>query len=283
MKKIFAIFSLLLGTLMPLSINAQEVSHVDALLAKADSAYIEADYMSAIELYSQVIENEGISATLYMNLGNAYLKVDEISKAILCYERAHILDPSDKDVQFNLELARTKTVDKVSIVNELFIVTWFKQIVSLMDINGWSIMTIIMFALAITGFIVYFLSKKVSIRKISFYFGVILFVFSIFTFIFATTQKRKLENRDSAIIMTPSVTVKSTPSDSGTDLFIIHEGRKVKVLDNSMKEWVEIELEDGNKGWVHRLFGIQTDDRKQHDNMHKKRCFEREQRQCLRI
>ena len=251
MKKIFAIFSLLLGTLMPLSINAQEVSHVDALLAKADSAYIEADYMSAIELYSQVIENEGISATLYMNLGNAYLKVDEISKAILCYERAHILDPSDKDVQFNLELARTKTVDKVSIVNELFIVTWFKQIVSLMDINGWSIMTIIMFALAITGFIVYFLSKKVSIRKISFYFGVILFVFSIFTFIFATTQKRKLENRDSAIIMMPSVTVKSTPSDSGTDLFIIHEGRKVKVLDNSMKEWVEIELEDGNKGWVH--------------------------------
>ena len=251
MKKIFAIFSLLLGTLMPLSINAQEVSDVDALLAKADSAYIEADYMSAIELYSQVIENEGISATLYMNLGNAYLKVDEISKAILCYERAHILDPSDKDVQFNLELARTKTVDKVSIVNELFIVTWFKQIVSLMDINGWSIMTIIMFALAITGFIVYFLSKKVSIRKISFYFGVILFVFSIFTFIFATTQKRKLENRDSAIIMTPSVTVKSTPSDSGTDLFIIHEGRKVKVLDNSMKEWVEIELEDGNKGWVH--------------------------------
>lgn len=251
MKKIFAIFSLLLSTLMPLSINAQEVSHVDALLAKADSAYIEADYMSAIELYSQVIENEGISATLYMNLGNAYLKVDEISKAILCYERAHILDPSDKDVQFNLELARTKTVDKVSIVNELFIVTWFKQIVSLMDINGWSIMTIIMFALAITGFIVYFLSKKVSIRKISFYFGVILFVFSIFTFIFATTQKRKLENRDSAIIMTPSVTVKSTPSDSGTDLFIIHEGRKVKVLDNSMKEWVEIELEDGNKGWVH--------------------------------
>lgn len=251
MKKIFAIFSLLLGTLMPLSINAQEVSRVDAILAKADSAYIEADYMSAIELYSQVIENEGISATLYMNLGNAYLKVDEISKAILCYERAHILDPSDKDVQFNLELARTKTVDKVSIVNELFIVIWFKQIVSLMDINGWSIMTIIMFALAITGFIVYFLSKKVSIRKISFYFGVILFVFSIFTFIFATTQKRKLENRDSAIIMTPSVTVKSTPSDSGTDLFIIHEGRKVKVLDNSMKEWVEIELEDGNKGWVH--------------------------------
>jgi tetratricopeptide (TPR) repeat protein len=250
MKKIFAIISLLLTATITVSIAAQEATDVDALLAKADSAYIDADYMSAIEIYSNIIENEGVSATLYMNLGNAYLKVDEIAKAILCYERAYILNPSDKDVQFNLELARTKTVDKLSIVNELFIVTWFKRLVSLMDINGWSILTISLFALAMAGFIIYFLSKKISVRKISFYFGVIFFVFSIFTFIFATTQKRRLENRDSAIIMSPIVTVKSTPSESGTDLFIIHEGRKVKVLDNSMKEWVEIELEDGNKGWV---------------------------------
>jgi tetratricopeptide (TPR) repeat protein len=117
MKKIFAIISLLLTATITVSIAAQEATDVDALLAKADSAYIDADYMSAIEIYSNIIENEGVSATLYMNLGNAYLKVDEIAKAILCYERAYILNPSDKDVQFNLELARTKTVDKLSIVN----------------------------------------------------------------------------------------------------------------------------------------------------------------------
>lgn len=254
MKKIFVIFSLLMSSVFTLSVAAQDSVRVDAdaLLARADSAYIDADYMSAIEIYSDVIEKEGVSATLYMNLGNAYLKVGEIAKAILCYERAYLIDPSDEDVNFNLELARTKTVDKVATVNELFIVTWFKRLVSLMNIKGWSVLTISLFALAMAGFIVYFTGKKVSIRKISFYFGVVFFVFSIFTFIFATTQKRELENRDSAIIMSPSVTVKSTPSESGTDLFIIHEGRKVEVLDNSMKEWVEIELEDGNKGWVHK-------------------------------
>ena len=248
MKKIFAIF-LLLSSVFAVSVSAQNES-VSALLAKADSAYIDADYMSAIEIYSKVVETEGVSATLYMNLGNAYMKVDEIAKAILCYERAFLIDPSDADVKFNLELARTKIVDKVSIVNELFIVTWMKRLVSVMDIQGWSILTIFLFVLAMAAFIAYILSKKMTIRKISFYFGVVCFFFSIFTFIFATTQKSELENRDHAIIMQPSVTVKSTPSASGTDLFIIHEGRKVKVLDNSMKEWVEIELEDGNKGWV---------------------------------
>ncbi|MBO7247708.1 MAG: tetratricopeptide repeat protein [Bacteroidaceae bacterium] len=248
MKKIFAIF-LLLSSVFAVSVSAQNES-VSALLAKADSAYIDADYMSAIEIYSKVVETEGVSATLYMNLGNAYMKVDEIAKAILCYERAFLIDPSDADVKFNLELARTKIVDKVSIVNELFIVTWMKRLVSVMDIQGWSILTIFLFVLAMAAFIAYILSKKMTIRKISFYFGVVWFVFYIFTFIFATTQKSELENRDHAIIMQPSVTVKSTPSASGTDLFIIHEGRKVKVLDNSMKEWVEIELEDGNKGWV---------------------------------
>ena len=50
--------------------------------------------------------------------------------------------------------------------------------------------------------------------------------------------------------MNPSVTVRSTPSESGTSLFILHEGRKVNVKDNSMKEWKEIHLEEGKVGWV---------------------------------
>jgi len=94
------------------------------------------------------------------------------------------------------------------------------------------------------------LTGKVSVRKLSFSFGVIFFVFSVLSFIFASTQKNNITHRDTAIIVSPSVTVKSTPSESGTDLFIIHEGRKVDILDNSMKEWVQIRLEDGNTGWV---------------------------------
>ena len=68
--------------------------------------------------------------------------------------------------------------------------------------------------------------------------------------IFDSEQKSELINHDNSIIMSPSVKVKSTPNQSGTDLFILHEGRKVIIKDNTMKEWKEIKLEDGNVGWV---------------------------------
>lgn len=219
-------------------------------LSDADSAYIQGDYLTAIGIYESIIENQGVNATLYMNLGNCWLKRDEVAKAILNYERAYLIDPSDPDIRFNLELARTKTVDKVNPVNQLFIVVWFKKMLSLLDVDGWAVLTVIMFALAIILTGIFLLSRKTGVRKISFSFSAFFLLLSILSFIFATTQMGNIRNRDTAIIMSPSVTVKSTPSSGGTDLFIIHEGRKVKILDSSMKEWVEIRLEDGNTGWV---------------------------------
>jgi hypothetical protein len=259
MKKIIA----LLLTVLPVVAYAQEdesgmtrivtdSTAVDRVytLADADSAYIQGDYLTAIDIYQSVIENQGVNATLYMNLGNCWLKRDEIAKAILYYERAYLLDPSDPDIRFNLDLARTKTVDKVNAVNQLFIVVWFKKLLAVLDVNGWAVMTVILFALTIilTGVLLF--SKKSGLRKISFSFSVFFLLLSILSFIFATTQMGNIRERDTAIIMSPSVTVKSTPTSAGTDLFIIHEGRKVKILDSSMKEWVEIRLEDGNTGWI---------------------------------
>ena len=259
MKKIIA----LLLTVLPVVAYAQEdesgmtriVTDSTAVvrvytLADADSAYIQGDYLTAIDIYQSVIENQGVNATLYMNLGNCWLKRDEIAKAILYYERAYLLVPSDPDIRFNLDLARTKTVDKVNAVNQLFIVVWFKKLLAVLDVNGWAVMTVILFALTIilTGVLLF--SKKSGLRKISFSFSAFFLLLSILSFIFATTQMGNIRERDTAIIMSPSVTVKSTPTSAGTDLFIIHEGRKVKILDSSMKEWVEIRLEDGNTGWI---------------------------------
>lgn len=219
-------------------------------VADADSAYIKADYLTAIRMYEEILKDKGFSAGLYMNLGNAYYKIDEIAKAILNYERAYLLDPSDSNIKFNLELARTKTVDRVVPINQLFIIVWVNKLISVLNTNQWSVMIIIFFIVSLLSLEVYFFTKRSTIKKISFYFLSVFFVFSILSYIFASTQMNSLKHRDTSIIMSPSVTVKSTPSDSGTELFIIHEGRKVKILDNSMKEWVEIELEDGNTGWI---------------------------------
>jgi uncharacterized protein YgiM (DUF1202 family) len=141
-------------------------------------------------------------------------------------------------------------VDRVVPINQLFLIVWVNKLVPVLNTNQWSVMIIIFFIVSLLSLAVYFFTKRRTIKKISFYFLSVFFVFSILSYIFASTQMNSLKHRDTAIIMSPSVTVKSTPSDSGTELFIIHEGRKVKILDNSMKEWVEIELEDGNTGWI---------------------------------
>lgn len=219
-------------------------------VADADSAFIKADYLTAIRMYEEILKDKGFSAGLYMNLGNAYYKIDEIAKAILNYERAYLLDPSDSNIKFNLDLARTKTVDRVVPINQLFIIVWVNKLISVLNTNQWSVMIIIFFIVSLLSLAVYFFTELRTIKKISFYFLSVFFVFSILSYIFASTQMNSLKHRDTSIIMSPSVTVKSTPSNSGTELFIIHEGRKVKILDNSMKEWVEIELEDGNTGWI---------------------------------
>lgn len=259
MKKIFA----LILTIVPLmsmaqqdnaltQIAQQDSASINAVptVSDADSAYIQGDYLTAISIYESVIENQGVNATLYMNLGNAWLKMDEVAKAILYYERAYILDPSDPDIKFNLELARTKTVDKVNAVNQLFVVVWFKKLSATLDVREWAVVTVVVFAICMLMVGLFLFSKKRGIKKITFSFSIIFLLLSVLSFIFASTQMGNIRNRDTAIIMSASVTVKSTPSNGGTDLFIIHEGRKVEILDSSMKEWVEIRLEDGNTGWV---------------------------------
>jgi hypothetical protein len=161
-----------------------------------------------------------------------------------------MLNPGDGDIRFNLELAQSKTVDKVTPISEMFFVTWTKSLANLMSEKGWGKTGIFTFIAALIGLALYFFSKKITLKKVGFICAICLFLLCIVANLFASSQKTKIMKHENAIIMAPSVTVKSTPNEGGTDLFIIHEGRKVMIKDDTMKEWKEIQLEDGNAGWV---------------------------------
>lgn len=218
--------------------------------SQADSAYINNDFAKAIELYESILNNQGESADIYYNLGNSYYKMDNIAKAILNYERALLLNPSDSDIRFNLELAQSKTVDKVVPMSEVFFITWIKSLTDTMSEKGWSRTAIITFILTLAALSLYFFSKKIILKKIGFIAAIACLFFCIIANTFASTQKEKAQNHSNAIITAPSITIKSTPNEGGTELFILHEGRKVMIKDNTMKEWKEIQLEDGNAGWI---------------------------------
>lgn len=244
----------------PRQINEADSIHVDThtLLdnkledvtkTKGDSAYIKEDYAAAIQIYEALLKN-GEAADVYYNLGNSYYKIGEIAKAVLNYERALLLQPGNGDIRANLEVARAKTIDKVEPVPEVFFVSWIKSLTNSMSVDAWATWGIVSFILLIVSLYFFIFSKQIMWKKIGFISGIIFLIITVCSNLFASQQKENLVNRNEAIVMNPSVTVRSTPSESGTSLFILHEGRKVNVKDNSMKEWKEIHLEDGKVGWV---------------------------------
>ena len=185
----------------------------EATIKEAEVAYTKEDYGKAIELYEGLLKTHGESAEIYYNLGNAYYKENKITPAILNYERALLLDPGDGDIRFNLQLARQKSVDKIEPVGDFFLHRWFDKVQNMGAADSWAQIGIVCFN------------------------------------IFAGNQKDELVNRKSAIVFAPTVTVKSSPDASGTDLFILHEGTKVSIK-SKLGDWNEIEMEDGNVGWM---------------------------------
>ena len=234
--------AVLLMLLLPL--GAQAVTK-----AEADSAYAQGHYQQAITDY-QALLKQGASADLYYNLGNAYYRSENITQAVLNYERALLLSPGDRDIRFNLQLARSKTIDKIVPESEMFFITWYHALVNLMSVDGWARTAIFSLALVIVLSLVYLFSQPVWLRKIGFFGGITLLVVFVLANVFASQQKQSLIHRKGAIVMSPSVTVKSTPAANGTDLFILHEGTKVTITDGSMRDWKEIRLADGKEGWI---------------------------------
>jgi tetratricopeptide (TPR) repeat protein len=240
MKKFLILFAILLSTIR---LSAQDT------IQQANEAYTNGDFQTAADLYESVIKENGASAAVYFNLGNSYYKLNKVAPSILNYERALLLDPGDKDIRFNLEIAKLKAVDKIEPVGAFFLTEWFRSIQNLLSTDEWCYFGIINFILLIAGLVLFFFSRKIVLKKIGFYAAISLFVLTIAGNIFAYNQKIRLSERNTAIILLQTTTIKSSPDNSGTDLFILHEGTKV-VLKSKLGNWNEIVTADGNVGWI---------------------------------
>lgn len=215
----------------------------------ADTAYQRGNYQQAIADY-QLLLKQKKSADLYYNLGNAYYRSDSIKMAILAYERAALLSPGDPDIRFNLQFARSKTIDKLTPESEVVFATWYRSLVNTASADVWAIISIVSVSLALVLMLVYLFVSRMALRKVGF-FGAAFFIvaFGLAT-LFAWTQHNNFTNRSGAIVMAPSVSVKKTPVQNGEDAFVLHEGTRVDVTDRSMKDWRGIRLADGREGWI---------------------------------
>ena len=221
----------------------------EQLLLRADSAYQQENYTEAITLYEQIAANGNEGAILFYNLGNAYYKSGENAKALLWYERAHKLDPSDEDIQHNIAFVNRKIIDKIDAVPETLFAQWWRKVTDLMSEQQWAVLSIIGSFLLFLSIGAYLFARSGGLRTtgfVTFWISIIVIVFSV---IFANRQKEKATQHTEAIVMDLVVDAKNAPNASGKNLFVIHEGLKVQIT-NEMNGWVEIRLPNGEKGWI---------------------------------
>jgi len=228
---------------------ANEVEAKNDLFQKANEAYSKNEFQEAAAIYEELLKTNGESAIVYYNLGNCYYKLNKVASSILNLERALLLNPGDKDISFNLEIAKLKAVDRIEPIEDFFLTQWFRAIQNLMSTDAWSNFSFTCFILIIICLFFFFFSRRIFIKKLGFFIGVGLLICVVFGNCFAYNQKKKLTQRKEAIIFAPTTTIKSSPDNSGTDLFNLHEGTKVR-LKNSLGGWNEIETADGNIGWI---------------------------------
>ena len=244
-----AVLPVLILLLLPFAADASDM-YVDSLWNTANQAYIDGRWSDAVADY-ELISGMGLeSAALYYNTADAYFKDGNISKAILFYERALRLDPSYEDARYNLELLNNTIQDRIDPVPDFILRVWAKDICYVMDSDAWAVCFLVLLALTLALALLFILGATAAGRRAGFFTGIVTLLLAVASLSFSLWQKNDYMSADDAIVMRPVTSVKSSPSsEASTDLFILHEGTKVRILDN-VGNWYNVELADGRQGWI---------------------------------
>lgn len=242
-------FIIILLLLVFFRLPAQQKSSFSQEFSAGAELYSAGKYQEAYDKWISLYNSGQRSAALSYNIGNACFKMNNISGSILFYERALLLKPADEDINYNLQIARTLVIDKFAEIPELFFITWFNFLSLSLSSDSWAIISLACFILSLILISIYFYSARYRLKVISFWLAVALVLISGFSLAFSFRNTSLVHNSNKAIITIPAVNGKSSPGESGNDLFVLHEGTKVTVSDE-VGGWFEIRLSDGNKGWV---------------------------------
>ena len=226
-------------------LQQQSPSNADSMFAMANRLYSEGHYEQAVDMYEAILDAGKEASCLYYNLGNAYFKQNSLAAAILNYERAYRLNPSDEDINHNLSIARAQIVDKFDEVPEFVILTVFGKIKSMFAANTWGIFAFVLFSVVLVLVLLFLFAGSLFVRRLSFWLACVVLLLSIS----CKLIENSLRKYDDAIVFAPVLTAKTSPDDSGKDMFLLHEGTKVLIRE-TFNEWTKIQLPNGEQGWV---------------------------------
>ena len=221
---------------------------IKKMAALGDSCYRASEYTSAITYYETVLDSGFSSADIYYNLGNAYYRTSDYTHAILNYERALRLKPTMHDANHNLALAKDKTTDRIETLPRLFFLQWIDTLTTAVTPAVWRIVFLFLLAVVVAAVVLVIVGRGLQLRKCSLACAIVAGLFMLVSATLLVSSTKRYNDRADAIIMQPSVAVKSSPEMQSVDIMVLHEGTKVHI-DESLEGWNKITIADGTTGW----------------------------------
>jgi len=244
MRKVILVFIIFISGL--LTVNAQTA---EERYTQAGELYSSGDFSGAAAIYRQLYEEGYRSDDLLYNSGNAFFKSGDNASAILFYERARLTAPADEDIDYNLQIARSRITDRFETVPELFFVRWFDFLSLLTSTNIWALSAFVMFMMALLFAVIFLTRARARGRLLSFWLALAALVFSALMISLAIRNNSLVNHNNKAVISCSIVTGRSAPGESGAELFVLHSGTAVTV-EQELGGFFEVRLPDGNKGWI---------------------------------
>lgn len=230
-----------------------------SLLEKANSEYNNDNFNRALDLYLQVSIEEGSSSDLYYNIGNTYYRLGDLGHAVLNYERALLLNPTNNDAKVNLDFVNDKIQTKVA-ENKSFIAQVIDNFIGLQSSNAWAVTSVVCFIFVIIGILIYVFTSTIILRKIGFFGSGIMLLGVLISLICSFAMKSRVEASNKAIILSPSVTLSTVPripKDKTEEAFILSAGNKVTIVDSisnklgeSYEIWYDVKADDTHRAWL---------------------------------
>lgn len=228
----------------------------EQLAQQADSAYSADNYLLAEQLYLQALKEGGSSSVLFYNLGNAYYRQGNLGKAIVNYERALKIDPTNADARTNLDFVNSKIADK-QIDSGSYLDSVWNGTVGMFHPDTWAVIALVLFAIFLGAVAVYIFSSAVMVKKTSFFGGMLVFVVTVAAVIISFSAANRVNSHDYAIILPPASQLSTTPRESRSQAeqaFLLHEGTKVEIIDSLSTPtdgtWYEVMVGRGERAWI---------------------------------
>lgn len=220
----------------------------DERFAEANALYEAGSFSESLSIYEEIGE-EYSGFELWFNAGNAAYKSGELGKSVLYYERAKKIDPTHDDLLVNLAIANDKVADRIQALPSLGVENIWSILTASTRLNTWSWAAVIFNALGLLLIGVYVMLSKGTLRRILMITGILFVIFGVSTYLLSRASYSELKQSEQAVILTPKVDVRTSPNENGSAAFVLHEGTKCTIRQES-GDWLEIKIANGSVGWI---------------------------------